>query len=268
VRDLSQAREGDEGNDSMETGVPVNTSQFTTTALAERIDAVHEQIRAAAKRAGREPADITLLGVTKEHPAELAIAAYEAGLRAFGENRIEEALPKTIAVESALKAKLGRMAALPEWHMIGHLQSRKAGQVLSWASLVHSVDSEKLARRLSMLSAEAGRVLPILLEINVAAEESKFGFTPADVPRAVESILALPGVALQGLMTVAPLVADPEEVRPVFAALRTLLFDLAGRFPEVDWRHLSMGMSDDFAVAIEEGATIVRIGQAIFGQRN
>ena len=225
--------------------------------------------RAAARRAGREPADITLLGVTKEHPAELAMAAYEAGLRAFGENRVEEALPKTIAVESRLRAKLGSAAAMPEWHMIGHLQSRKAGQVLSWASAAaFSGQREAGPPPQHACAPRAGRALPILLEVNVAAEESKFGFAPADLPRAVESILALPALKLQGLMTVAPLVEDPEEVRPVFAALRALLFDLAGRFPEADWRHLSMGMSDDFAVAIEEGATIVRIGRAIFGQRN
>lgn len=251
----------------MDTSVLADTEGLTRAELAERIGALREQIAAAARRAGRDAADITLLGVTKEHPAELVTAAYEAGLRAFGENRVEEALPKTIAVESWLTANLGSAAAMPEWHMIGHLQSRKAAQVLPWAALLHSVDSEKLARRLSAFCAAAGRALPILLEVNIAAEESKFGFAPADLPGAVESILALPALKLQGLMTVAPVAEDPEEVRPVFAALRALLFDLAGRFPGADWRHLSMGMSDDFAVAIEEGATIVRIGRAIFGER-
>jgi pyridoxal phosphate enzyme (YggS family) len=251
----------------MDRSVLADTEGLTRGELAERIGALREQIATAARRAGRDAADITLLGVTKEHPAELVMAAYEAGLRAFGENRVEEALPKTIAVESWLRAGLGNPAAMPEWHMIGHLQSRKAAQVLPWAALLHSVDSEKLARRLSTLCAGTGRALPILLEVNVAAEESKFGFAPADVPAAVESILALPALKLQGLMAVAPVAEDPDEVRPVFAALRALLFDLAGRFPEADWRHLSMGMSDDFAVAIEEGATIVRIGRALFGER-
>jgi PLP dependent protein len=251
----------------IDASVSADTTGLSRAELAERIGAVREQIAAAAKRAGRDAADITLLGVTKEHPAELVTAAYEAGLRAFGENRVEEALPKTIDVESRLRANLGSSAIMPEWHMIGHLQSRKAAQVLPWAALLHSVDSEKLAHRLSAFCAATGRALPILLEVNIAAEESKFGFAPTDLPGAVESILALPALKLQGLMTVAPVAEDPGEVRPVFAALRAVLFELAGRFPEADWRHLSMGMSDDFAVAIEEGATIVRIGRALFGER-
>ncbi len=251
----------------MDAGVPTGAEALSGPELIERIGALREQIAAAAGRAGRQAADVTLLAVTKEHPAEAVVAAYEAGLHAFGENRVEEALPKTIEVESRLRERLGSAAVLPEWHMIGHLQSRKAGQVLPWAALLHSVDSVKLARRLSSFCAESGRVLPILLEVNVAAEASKFGFAPADLPAAVESILGLPALRLQGLMTVAPQAGDPEEVRPVFAALRGLLFELAGHFPEADWRHLSMGMSDDFAIAIEEGATIVRIGRAIFGER-
>jgi len=153
------------------------------------------------------------------------------------------------------------------WHMIGHLQSRKVEDVLPWASTVQSVDSVKLAARLSRFAAAAGREIAILLEVNVAAEASKYGFVPAEAPAAVEAIAALPGLRLQGLMTMAPIVADPEAARPVFAGLRCLRDDLARRFPAVDWRHLSMGMTDDFEVAIEEGATMVRIGRAIFGER-
>jgi len=147
--------------------------------------------------------------------------------------------------------------------MIGHLQSRKAADVLPWAAMVHSVDSVKLAQRLSRFCVEQGRELPILLEVNVSGEASKYGFLPGDLPSATDTIAALPGLSLQGLMTMAPMAPDPECARPVFAGLRALRDELARAFPG-HWRHLSMGMTDDFEVAIEEGATIVRIGRAIF----
>jgi PLP dependent protein len=228
--------------------------------LKSRIAAVQERIAAAARRAGRDPAEVTLVAVSKTHsPVEVA-AAYAAGLRVFGENRVEEAAPKIGEV-----ARLVVPAEPPAWHLIGHLQSRKAGDVLPWASMVHSVDSIKLAQRLSrFVTAEK---LPILLEVNVSGETSKYGFRPEELPGAVESIAALPGMALQGLMTVAPIAADPEDVRPVFTALRALRDELAGSYPSLDWRHLSMGMTDDFEVAIAEGATLVRVGRAIFGER-
>ena len=150
--------------------------------------------------------------------------------------------------------------------MIGHLQSRKAEDVLPWASMVHSVDSVKLAGRLSRVCQAADRELSVLLEVNVAGEVSKYGMTPAKLPDAVEAIAALPGLRVRGLMTMAPIVSDPEAARPVFAGLRRLRDDLARRFSALDWHHLSMGMTDDFEVAIEEGATMVRIGRAIFGE--
>ncbi|MGC8782476.1 MAG: YggS family pyridoxal phosphate-dependent enzyme [Anaerolineae bacterium] len=221
------------------------------------------RIAAAARRAGRRPEEITLVAVTKTQSAETVAAAYAAGLRAFGENRVEEAVPKVREVA----ALLGAAAADLCWHMIGHLQSRKAADVFPWAAMVHSVDSVRLAGRLSRFAAAAGRILPILLEVNVAAEPTKYGFAAAELAAGVEQIAALPGLQIQGLMTVAPIATDPETVRPVFAALRRLRDDLARRFPDLDWRHLSMGMTDDFEVAIEEGATIVRIGRAIFGER-
>ncbi len=231
--------------------------------LVERIAQVQQRIERAARRAGRNPDGITLVAVSKTQSAETVTAAFAAGLRIFGENRVEEAAPKAEAVA----ALLGHLSAGPEWHMIGHVQSRKAGQVLPWASMVHSVDSVKLAIRLSRSALAVGRELPILLEVNVSGEASKYGFAPADLSVAVEAIMGLPGLRLQGLMTMAPIVADPEEARPVFAGLRRLRDELAARFPTVDWRHLSMGMTDDFEVAIAEGATIVRIGRAIFGER-
>jgi len=230
-----------------------------THELQSRIAAVQERTAAAARRAGRDPAEVTLVAVSKMHSPEEVAAAYAAGLRVFGENRVEEAVPKTGEV-----ARLVAPAEPPDWHLIGHLQSRKAEDVLPWASMVHSVDSVKLAQRLSrFVTAEK---LPILLEVNVSGEASKYGFRPEELPAAVETIAALPGLALQGLMTMAPIAADPEDVRPIFAALRALRDELRRSYPTLDWRHLSMGMTDDFEVAIEEGATIVRVGRAIFGE--
>ena len=263
--------------------------------LAERIGRVQERIAAAARHAGRDPAEVTLVAVSKMQSAETVAAAYAAGLHLFGENRVEEAGPKAQVVAALIAPR-----PLPTWHMIGHLQSRKADEVLPWASMVHSVDSVKLAARLSRFieaaSARAVRAgieavaglsgpqaqpattsvpggpvrlhpdLPILLEVNVSGEASKQGFRPAALPGAVETIAVLPGLRLAGLMTMAPIAENPEAVRPIFAALRTLRDDLARRFPSLELRDLSMGMTDDFEVAIAEGATLVRVGRAIFGE--
>jgi PLP dependent protein len=203
-----------------------------------------------------------LVAVSKMQSAETVAAAYAAGIRLFGENRTEEAAGKTEAV-----ARLVSPEAAPDWHMIGHLQSRKAADALAWATMIHSVDSVKLAQRLSRLCQEQQREVPILLEVNVSGEASKYGFFPGELIQAVALITALPGLSVQGLMTMAPMAPDPELARPVFAGLRTLRNELtqhAGASARASW-HLSMGMTDDFEVAIEEGATIVRIGRAIFG---
>jgi hypothetical protein len=237
-------------------------------ALGPRIAAVQSRIAGAAQRVGRNPAEITLVAVSKMHGAEVVAAAHRAGLRVFGENRIEEAAPKAAAVAALLglpPSTLSRAGPAVEWHMIGHLQSRKADAVLSWASMLHSVDSVKLAGRLSRACLAAGQELSVLLEVNVAGEVSKYGLAPDELPAAVEAIALLPGLRVQGLMTMAPMVRDPEEARPVFAGLHRLRDAMAQRFPVLDWRHLSMGMTDDFEVAIEEGATMVRIGRALFG---
>ena len=186
---------------------------MTELTLAERIAAVQARIAAAAQRAGRDPAEITLVAVSKMHPAETVVAAYQAGLRVFGENRVEEAGPKAAAVAALLDSPpsvVRRPSSVVEWHMIGHLQSRKADDVLPWASMVHSVDSVKLAGRLSRVCQAADRELSILLEVNVAGEASKYGLTPAELPAAVEAIAALPGLRVRGLMTMAPIVPDPE----------------------------------------------------------
>jgi pyridoxal phosphate enzyme (YggS family) len=233
------------------------------TALADNLQSVRERITAAARRAGRDPEQVTLVAVTKNQPREAIAAAFDLGLRHFGENRVEEA-----------EAKIPALPAGITWHMIGHVQGRKAKQVVPLFQIVHSVDSARLAARLSRLCDEEGARLPVLLQVNVSGEESKYGLAAErwaedgvqrrELLAAVAEIVALPGLEIQGLMTMAPIVSDPEEVRPVFAALRNLRDELAGIHPRVTWRHLSMGMTDDFEVAVEEGATLVRIGRAIF----
>jgi pyridoxal phosphate enzyme (YggS family) len=255
---------------------------------------LRKRIESAARRAGRDPAEVTLVAVTKTHPVEMVRAAYQAGVRHFGENRVEEGQLK-IPAFNEWQAASSEASQRPTWHMIGHLQSRKAGDALAYFDVIHSVDSLKLAQRLNRLAEHdvphpvpvsgigtAGALrdrlaMPILLECNVSGEASKYGFALGrwqEDRRActaffdvVRRIVELPRLRLQGLMTMAPIVPEPEQVRPVFAALRTLRDALAEEFPAVEWRHLSMGMTDDFEVAIEEGATLVRVGRAIFGPR-
>ena len=251
------------------------------TEITHNLAQVQERIAEASLRVGRDPSEVTLVAVAKTFPPEAVVAAYQAGVRHFGENRVEEGAAKIPAVHAAISGPSGRgplgASPRPTWHMVGHVQSRKAQAVVAHFDYVHSVDRLKIAQRLSRFAQEAGRTLPVLLECNVSGEESKFGFDLQGWERdearqktffaAVEEILALPALVVQGLMTMAPFVADPETVRPVFASLRALLETLRERFPAHDWRHLSMGMTDDFEVAIEEGATMVRIGRAIFGRR-
>jgi pyridoxal phosphate enzyme (YggS family) len=239
--------------------------------IARNLAQVQERIAEAALRVGRDPAAITLVAITKTHPAETVVAAYQAGVRHFGENRVEEGMTKIPTVRDAITGPR------PKWHMVGHVQSRKAQAAVEHFDYVHSVDRLKIAQRLSRFAQEAGLTLPVLLECNVSGEETKFGFElvgwEQDEVRqeafftTTGEILELPGLAVRGLMTMAPFVADSETVRPVFASLRGLLDALRGRFPSGDWRHLSMGMTDDFEVAVEEGSTMVRIGRAIFGAR-
>ncbi len=232
-------------------------------SVPARYHLVLDRIAHAARRGGRRPEAVQLVVVTKGHPLEAVRQVVEAGARHLGENYLEEALPK-------IEALGGEPLT---WHMIGHVQSRKARPVAEHFAWVHSVDRLKLARRLSAFAAESGRSLPVLLECNVSGEESKFGW-PAWDERAwpaladeLAPLLELPALDVRGLMTMAPFVDDPEEVRPVFRRLRSLRDFLARRFPRLPWEHLSMGMSGDFEVAIEEGATFVRVGTAIMGPR-
>jgi PLP dependent protein len=245
--------------------------------IAERILAVRERIERAARRAGRSPDDVRLVGVTKTHPPELVAQALDAGLTEFGENRVQEAEAKITALDAA-RHRL-------TWHLIGHLQSNKARRAAALFDLIHSVDSLKLAQALDRHVADVGQPravndrapLDVLLQVNVSGEASKEGFALAGWEDGaetldpfladVERILALPHLRVRGLMTIAPWGSSPEQARPTFSSARRLRDLLARRFPATEWPHLSMGMTDDFEVAIEEGATIVRVGRAIFGAR-
>ena len=238
--------------------------QIHQNLIKNKLDAVLDRIAQAAKSGRRRPEDVQLVVVTKGQSIETVHAAIEAGAHLLGENYVEEALPK---IEAA--SDCGDI----EWHMIGHIQSRKAKTVVENFDFVHSLDSMKLARRLDRYCEELGRSLPVLLELNVSGEESKYGWPAWDEEKReefaadVEKILAFPNLRVQGLMTMAPYLDDPEGARPYFRLLRQVQEDLAKRFPRADWKELSMGMSADFEVAIQEGATIVRIGTAILGDR-
>ena len=236
-----------------------NQKTLTEAHMAANIVHVRSNIAEAALRVGRAPEEITLVAVSKTMPVELVRMAYNLGVTNFGENRVQEALPKIVSFHpQGLR-----------WHMIGHLQSNKAGKVVSSFYCVHSVDSLHLAQTLSRHSGEQGKGkrLPVLLQINVSREASKEGLPLAETLEIARQIVALPSIQVEGLMTIAPLVEDLEQVRPVFRKLRLLRDQLRAELPVCSWQHLSMGMTGDYSVAIEEGSTIVRIGRAIFGER-
>jgi PLP dependent protein len=222
--------------------------------ISENIREVLARIEAAAMRSGRDPYRVTLLAATKNRSAEEVDEAAGAGIRVAGENRVQELL-----------AKMDSVRAPVEWHFIGHLQRNKARQVVGRVGLVHSVDSSRLAEELSRRSEEAGVVQAVLLQVNVAGEESKSGFGPEELEAALGAAQGLPGIDVRGLSTIAPLVDDPEEVRWVFKRLAGLGQEF--RALGLEDAELSMGMTNDFEVAVEEGSTFVRIGTAIFGQR-
>ena len=234
------------------------------TQIRERYQDTLERIAAVARASGREPASVRLVVVTKAQPLEVVQAAVQAGARLLGENYPEESVSKILSF--GLKTGV-------EWHMIGHVQSRKARLVIEHFDLLQSLDSLKLAERLNRMAVEAGRVLPVMLEFNVGGEESKFGWTAAhgtDWPALypdLEAILGLENLEIRGLMTMPPLETDPEAARVYFRTLRLLRDHLASRYPQADWRELSMGTSADYEVAVQEGATLVRIGTAIVGSR-
>lgn len=240
--------------------------------IADNFAGVHDRIAAAARRASRSPDDVTLIAVTKTHAPRIIAMALAAGVRECGENRVQEAGEK---IELLQHENV-------RWHLIGTLQTNKAKRAAAIFDMVQSVDSARLARELNRRVEQASLVgqrrLPVLLEVNVSGEASKSGFAlpgglqnTAQLPdflAAVDHIVALPMLDVQGLMTIAPYTDEPEIVRPVFRALRELRDELARRFPQASWQHLSMGMTNDFEVAIAEGATMVRVGRAIFGERH
>jgi pyridoxal phosphate enzyme (YggS family) len=230
--------------------------QDTKIQLQKNIRQVQEELAEAALRCGRQPGEVTLIAVSKTHPLPLIEQAAELGLTNFGENRIQEAQEK---IEQFHPQGVF-------WHLIGHLQSNKASKAARLFDSIESVDSVTLAQHLNNQAEKLQRNLPILLQVNVAGEASKSGVALEEAEASVEQILTLPALTLQGFMTIAPLVADPEEARPVFQGLRVLRDRLQEHFKH-PFPQLSMGMSADYRVAIAEGATIVRIGRAIFGQR-
>jgi len=234
-----------------------NEQPLTKDHMAANIDHVRSIIAESALGVGRAPEEITLVAVSKTMPVELVQMAYNLGVTDFGENRVQEALPKIAAFH----------AQELRWHMIGHLQSNKAGKVVSPFYRVQSVDSLHLAQSLSRHAGEQEKRLSVLLQVNVSGEASKEGMALAETSELARQIVVLPHLQVDGLMTIAPLVEDPEQVRPVFRALRLLREQLRTELAQCSWQHLSMGMTDDYRIAIEEGATIVRIGRAIFGER-
>jgi len=230
-------------------------------SIPENIADLQSRIRQAAQRAGRSPSDIALMAVTKTHPPGRIREAYESGLRLFGENRVQEFSTKAVALADLVGA---------EWHMIGHLQTNKAAKAAELFSAVDSVDSLKLAEKLAAAARALNKKLQVLIEINVGGEAAKTGVAP-DAPGLedlLRAVLRLEALNVRGLMTVPPFTEDPEGARPYFRKLRALRDQIASRnLPAITMEILSMGMSHDFAVAIEEGSTCIRIGTAIFGER-
>src|SRR5437899_748107 len=223
--------------------------------LVANLKAIQQRIDAAATRARREPSSITLLAVTKTHPPEVVNEAARLGLTTFGENKVQEA-----------KAKIPLCSGRLHWHMIGHLQSNKCRDAVYFFEMIESIDGLAIAQEVSKAAEKWGKTMPILLEVNIAGESSKFGFKPDQVLAELEQINALPRIEIHGLMTMAPWTPEPEKVRPVFAELRELKEQCEQKLG-APLLHLSMGMSGDFEIGIEEGATIVRIGTALFGPR-
>ena len=223
--------------------------------IEANLERVNSAIAAAAAKSGRQREEIQLVAVSKTHPAESVHAAFDAGQVLFGESRVQEARAKIPLLPSALR-----------WHFIGHLQKNKIRHALPLFELIESIDSLALAQDVDRIAADDGCRPRVLLEVNVAGEGSKFGFQPAALRAELEALLQLSRLTIEGLMTIPPLASEAEASRKYFATLRELRDELARDF-NVQLPHLSMGMSDDFSVAIEEGATLVRVGTAIFGKR-
>ncbi len=236
----------------------ISTPERYQALLSENLPAVRARIREAAAAAGRPPDAVRLIGVTKGHPLAALEAALAAGLHDLGENRVEEAEEKRTA--------LGAHASAVRWHLIGHLQSRKARRAVEVGDLIHSVDSERLAERLARLGEERGTPVPVLVQVNTSGESSKSGLEGEDVVEQIHRIAELSGLRVEGLMTMAPFVEDEAVLRSAFAGLRSVLERVRAVTERVGGE-LSMGMTNDLEAAVREGSTMVRIGTALFGER-
>jgi pyridoxal phosphate enzyme (YggS family) len=227
--------------------------------IADRVAAVRERIARAAERAARPPGDIRLVAISKTHPPEAVREAFAAGVTDFGENRVQEAEPKIAATVDLRESGL-------RWHLVGHLQSNKARRAAALFEVVQSLDSLDLASRLARSGAEAGRPVRALVQVDLAGEETKFGLPEEELLPVLEALRGKEGLRIEGLMVLPPFFEEPERARPYFRRLRSL-HDRAQAAGLLEGRELSMGMSHDFEAAVEEGATIVRVGTAIFGER-
>lgn len=226
--------------------------------LKENLQNVEAKIEEACKKSGRDRKDVTLIAVSKTKPVETLKEAYDLGVRVFGENKVQELTEKYDALPKDI-----------EWHMIGHLQRNKVKYIIDKVALIHSVDSLRLAQTIDKEAEKHNLIANILVEVNVAKEDSKFGLMPEDVDAFIDEIAKLKHIQVKGLMTIAPFVENPEKNRTVFADLRKLSVDIAKKnVDNVNVSILSMGMTNDYEVAVEEGATMVRVGTGIFGARN
>ena len=226
--------------------------------LADNLKQVQNNIADACRKAGRDPEEVTLVAVSKTKPVEMLQEAYDAGARVFGENKVQEIMDKYDRLPSDI-----------QWHMIGHLQRNKVKYIIDKVAMIHSVDSVRLAQTIEAEAAKKDLVMPILVEVNVAEEESKFGLSTDEVLPFLEEISQYPHIAVKGLMTIAPFVDDAEENREVFVKLKKLSVDIAAKnINNVTMSVLSMGMTGDYQVAVQEGATMVRVGTSIFGERD
>ncbi len=226
--------------------------------LKDNLQSVQQRVQNACDRSGRKREDVKLIAVSKTKPVEMIREIYEEGIRDFGENHPQEIRDKVPAMPQDIN-----------WHMIGHLQTNKIKYIIERTCMVHSVDSIHLAEELSKAAVNHGRVMPVLIEVNMAGEETKNGISPSEALDFITRASAFPGINIQGLMTIAPNTENAEENRPVFREMKKLFIDIKDKnIDNVNMKHLSMGMTGDFEVAIEEGATMIRVGTAIFGARN
>ena len=226
------------------------------SSILDNLERVREQIAQAAAKAGRDVKDVELVVIAKTHPAEKVREAVEAGQTLFGESRVQEA-----------RAKIPELSSNIRWHFVGHLQKNKVRQALPLFEMIHSVDSLALAQDINRIAEEEGLYPRVLLEVNVAGEGSKFGFAPDDLREQMEALLALPRLSIEGLMCIPPLAVESEDSRKFFVQVRELRDSLEKEF-NIKLPQLSMGMTQDFPIGIQEGATLVRVGTAIFGERS